>query len=452
MKTYQDLIAVGNDERDRMIFLLDAIDDQKNSKKYKIAKEADMYYDGENPHIYNLEKIVYDFQGKAKRDMYSANHKISSSFFGFVVDQEVSYLLSNGIIFSKEDTLKRLGKDFEKKAREMLTNAAIHGKCFGFWNYDHLEVFPLADSDDNTGFVPLYDEEDGALKAGIRFWQINNSKPLRITLYEIDGYTDYIKIQGKEMKVMHKKRAYKQIVKKTIADGEQIFDGENYPNFPIIPLKYNRKGKSKICGKKNTIDALDLVTSNMINNIDEGNLIYWVLTNCGGMDEEDDVEFLERLRSTHVAHAGYDEDGKAEAHSIEAPYVATESAIETLTKKLYKDFQAFDPVGLTSGNQTATAIKASYVPLDLLVDKTETQFTDFIIKILDLAGINDKPIYNRNGVINKHEETETVLLGSEYFDSEYITKKLLTINGDIDVYDELIKRKAAEETNRYSQK
>ena len=48
------------------------------------------------------EKIIYDLQGRAHRDMYTANHKIASSFFGFDVRQEGSYLLGNGVTFQEE--------------------------------------------------------------------------------------------------------------------------------------------------------------------------------------------------------------------------------------------------------------------------------------------------------------------------------------------------------------
>ena len=41
-----------------------------------------------------------------------------------------------------------------------------------------------------------------------------------------------------------------------------------------------------------------------------------------------------------------------------------------------------------------------------------------------------------------------MLLGAEYYDDEYTTRKLLTINGDADQYEELMKRKAAEELDR----
>ena len=65
-----------------------------------------------------------------------------------------------------------------------------------------------------------------------------------------------------------------------------------------------------------------------------------------------------------------------------------------------------------------------------------------------MAGIDDEPSYTRSRIINKSEETQTILMGADYYDDEYITKKLLTINGDADQYDALMERKAAEETER----
>ena len=119
-----------------------------------------------------------------------------------------------------------------------------------------------------------------------------------------------------------------------------------------------------------------------------------------------------------------------------------------LKRKLYEDFQAFDSSAVSAGNQTATAIAASYTPLDLKVDDFEASVTEFILGILALAGIDDEPSYTRSRIINRAEETQTILMGAEYYDDEYITKKLLTINGDADQYDALMERKAAEETER----
>lgn len=425
-----------------MDFIRQAINDHKGSDAYKLAVDAEKYYEGENPTINNYEKILYDLQGKAHADMYTANHKIASKFFGMAVDQECSYLLGNGVTFEQDETKDRLGGSFDQDMMEAGTNALVAGVSFGLWDLDHIQVFRL------TEFVPLYDEENGALMAGIRWWQVTPDKPLRATLYEMDGFTEYFQAKDKDMEVLSPKRGYVRITKHDDGNGTEIYDGENYPGFPIVPLKNGRSGKSELNGRRNTIDALDLATSNMVNNVDEGNLIYWVLTNCGGMDDLDDVKFVERLKTLHVAHANGDDGVKAEAHTIEAPYNGTNTTIDMLKKKLYEDFQAFDASAVSAGNQTATAIKACYVPLDLKVDKFEASVTRFISGILELAGIDDKPSYTRNQIVNKNEEIQSVLLGASYFDDEYITKKLLTILGDADQYDEMMKRKDAEDMER----
>lgn len=400
-----------------------------------------MYYDGENPTINRYEKILYDMQGKAHRDMWTANHKIASRFFGFAVDQETSYLLGNGVSWGNDTTADKLCADFDQELMDAARAAKIGGVAFGFWDLDHLRVFEV------TEFVPLYDEENGALMAGIRFWQVADDKPLRATLYEPDGFTEYFQPKNKDMEVMQEKRSYKLIVRSAEVGGTEIYDGGNYPSFPIVPLKNNKCRLSEIVGKRNTIDALDLATSNMVNNTDEGNLIYWTLNGYGGMDDLDVAKFVERVKTLHVAQLE-GEEGSAEPHSIEAPFEGTNATIDMLKKKLYEDFQCFDASAVSAGNQTATAIKASYVPLDLQTDKFEAEVTRFLMEILRLAGIDDKPSYTRNQIINKTEETQAILLGAQYYDDEYITKKLLTINGDIDQYEKMMRRKAAEEIDR----
>lgn len=432
------MIAKANGDKALISFILGAINEHKSSKAYKTALDAEEYYNGLNPTINRYEKLLYDLQGKAHADMWTANHKLASRFFGMAVDQEVSYLLGNGVTFANEGTGKKLCADFDEEVMDAARAAKIAGVSFGFWDLKHLRVFSLRE------FVPMYDEENGALMAGIRFWQVDEAKPLRATLYEMDGFTEYYQTHDKELSEMQPKRAYKLNIRKAEIGGTEILDGENYPGFPIVPLKNNKRGMSEIEGKRNTIDALDIASSNMVNNVDEGNLIYWVISNCEGMTDIDDAKFVERLKTLHVAHANGDDNAKAEAHTIEAPYEGTNTTIDMLKKKLYEDFQCFDASAVSAGSQTATAIKASYAPLDLKTDKFEAEVTRFIVGILQIAGIDDKPSYTRNQIINKAEETQALLLGAEYYDEEYITKKLLTINGDIDQYEDMMKRKAAE--------
>lgn len=446
MITFQDLQELGNDEKARREFLLTAINSHKSSDCYRVAYDAKLYYDGENPTIHKVEKIIYDLKGMAHRNMWTANHKIASKFFGFVVDQQVSYLLGNGVTFSDSATKDKLGVDFEDKIFDLATYAEICGVSFGFWNYDHLEIF------DFTEFVPLYDEETGALKAGIRFWCIDSTKPLRITLYELDGYTEYIKRVGEDIQVLSQKTAYKKNTTKIKFDGTEIIEGENYPTFPIIPFKNNEGEKSEICGKRNTIDALDLISSGMVNNCDNGELIYWAVQNAGGMDEVDAAKLIKRIITSQIAFIEDAPEGaRIEPHTVEAPVSGNQATIDMLKKQLYEDFQAFDSSAVSAGNQTATAIKACYVPLDLKTDKFEKQVTRFIMTLLEFVGVEDKPTYTRNQIINKSEEIQSVLLGAQYFDDEYTTKKILTILGDADEFEEMQNRKMEMDINRFQQ-
>ena len=436
-------MAVGENEQARIEFVRSTINEHRESAAYKTAVDAEEYYNGLNPTINRYEKIIYDMQGRSHTDMWTANHKLASRFFGLAVDQEVSYLLGNGVTFAEKETPNKLCPDFDQEVMDAAREAKIAGVSFGFWDLTHLRVFSLLE------FAPLYDEEDGAMKAGIRFWQVAQDKPLRATLYELDGFTEYFQPKNKDMSVLQEKRSYKLVIRTAEVGETEIYDGGNYPSFPIVPLKNNKRCLSEIVGKRNTIDALDLASSNMVNNVDEGNLIYWVLSNCNGMDDLDDAKFVERLKTTHVAHANGDDGAKVESKTIEAPYEGTSSTIDMLKKKLYEDFLAFDSSAIsTTSNQSATAIKASYIPLDLKTDKFEAEVTRFIVEILRIAGIDDKPSYTRSQIINKLEEIQALLMGAAYYDDEYITKKLLTINGDIDQYEDMAKRKAAEEIDR----
>ena len=440
--TYNDLLDIGENEKQRMDFVLEAIREHKASADYLTAKDAELYYNHQNPTIMRYQKFVYNQFGQAVPDIWSPNNKIASNWYNYFTTQAVSYLLGNGVTFAKESNKDKLGKKFDKAIQDIATHAKNSGVGFGFWNLDHVEAFSL------TEFVPLYDEENGGLKAGIRFWQIDDRRPLRATLYEIDGYTDYIKRTDKEMEVLHDKRAYKQIIVRNDIDGETILDGGNYPGFPIVPM-FNVNRQSDLVGNRGTIDAYDLMVSGLINNVSDGEFIYWILKNCGGMDSIDDARFVEQLKLTHVAHADGDDGAGVEAHNVSVEFEATSEAIDRLTTQLYKDFMALRVDDLSSGNKTATEINAAYEPINQKTDAFEYCVTDFINGILTLAGIDDEPSYTRSQMSNQTEIIETVLQAAEYLDDEYITKKILTLLGDADKATDVLKRRDAESAARY---
>lgn len=444
IRTYQDLLEIGENERNRMDFVLTAINEHKTSDAYKIARDADLYYRHRNPTIMRYEKYVYNQAGQAVRDVWSPNSKIASNWYNYFTVQAVQFLLGNGISFVDKSTKEKLGQDFDNNIQVAATHAKNGGVSFGFWNYDHIEVYSLLE------FVPLYDEENGALMAGIRFWQIDDTKPLRATLFELDGYTDYIKRKEEDMIVLNDKRSYIQITKSSEADGETVFDGENYEGFPIVPF-FNTNKQSDLVGNQGTIDAYDLMQSQLVNNVSRGELIYWILKNCGGMNAEDDAKFIEQLFVTHVAHADGDDGASVDSHKVEVPFEASAEALDRLERQLYKDFMALKVEDISAG-ATDDQIQSAYEPINQKTDSFEFQVTKFIKGIMSIAGIDDKPSYTRSQMSNQTEIIDNVLKSAEYLDTEYVVQKILTVLGDADKVGEVLQRVQAEEVGRFKPK
>ena len=106
---------------------------------------------------------------------------------------------------------------------------------------------------------------------------------------------------------------------------------------------------------------------------------------------------------------------------------------------------------VSAGSVTATQIQAAYEPINQKTDQFEYQVTEFINGILKLAGIDDEPTYTRSQMSNQSETLEMVLQAAEYLDDEYVTTKILTLLGDADKVQEVLKRKDAEAADRYKQ-
>ena len=424
MKTYQDLINVGENEINRMEFVRSVVNDHISSDDYKIASAAEAYYAKRNLTIDKFQKFLYTASGKAYPDLFSANYKLKTLFFRRFVIQQVQYVLSNGVDFEQDSTKSRLGNTFDSRIAQLAKKAMVDKVSFGFWNNDHLEVFSYADTPNEPGFAPLYDEEDGFLKAGVRYWVVSGTETKRYTLYEIDGYTEYIDTKKDGLRVWKEKRPYLQTIRRSDVDGETVEGGDNYPGFPIIPMYANDLKQSELVGIRESIDCYDFVKSGLANEIDDTSGIYWVLKNSGGMDDLDIARFLDRMRTLRAATVDSDDGGGAEAHTLDVPYQAREAMLTRLRSDLYEDFQLVDMEKIMSGNLTATAIRMGYQSQDDKCGDFEYCIRDFIGKLLALLGIEDTPSFQWNRIANQLEETQMVLTAANYLDNETILKKL----------------------------
>lgn len=444
MKTYQDLLNVGNDEQKRKEFVRALISEHELSDDYKVAKDAYDYYCHKNVTINEYQKLLYTVSGVAVPDNYSANYKMACNHFHRFITQEVGHLLGNGITWNNEDTEDKLGtgkKSIDRQAQNAAKKALWGKVAFGYWNNDHVEVFSYLE------FVPLFDELDGSLKAGVRYWRIDKSKPLKATLYEMDGYTKYV-YDSKE-NLDEQKQKYLKVVGVSAADGEELYDEMNYPSFPIVPLWANDEHQSQIVGLREQIDCFDLIKSGFANTVDEASIVYWTITNAGGMDDVDLAKFVNRMRT--VKAAVIEDDGaKAESHQQEAPFQSREALLDRLDKDLYKDAMALDVERIAGGAITATQIKAAYEGLTAKCDDFEYQVIDFLEGILAIAGIDDEPTFTRSILVNQTEMVQILTQAAQYLPTEYLTQKMLEVLGDGDKVDEVLKQMDEEDYDRFS--
>ena len=451
--TYQDMLKVADSDLDRAKFVRSCIETHKQSDLYKTAQIGNDYYRGENTTTMEYQRTYTTVTGEVVPDNYRAAHRSCSNFFFIFVSQLNQYVLANGAKWGKDDTAEKVGADFDNRLQEMGWNALSAGVCFGFYNLDHLEVFPALE------FVPIYDEENGALVSGVRFWQVESNRPLRATHYEPDGYTNYLwsygntepidgswTAVGSDSKIyMQLKRPYILTGASTDADGETIYAGKNYPSFPIVPMWANPLKVSEITNLREKIDAYDFITNGFEDDLDNAQL-YWVIKGAGGMDDVDLTQFLDRLKTVGAAAPADGQD--VEPVKIDIPYAAREALLDRIEKQLYRDAMIMNPDDIKSGATTATQIRAAYERQNVKGDQFEYCVLDFLDGIMKVAGIEDTATFTRSTVVNAQEEITTVIAASSYLSEDYVTEKILNILGDGDKAAEMIAQRDADNMGR----
>jgi len=442
--TYQDLLKVGDDETERMKFILNAIDNHKQSDMYQTAKIADEYDRKLNTTIVNFEKTFVNAMGQIVPDRFSPNHKMRSNFYHQFTMQQVQYLLSNGVKWQNDGTSARLGKKFDKALKNIAKASLDGGVAYGYWNFDHLAVFKVGACTNDPVFMPLDDEENSMIMAGIRFWQLDDKRPKFAELYEVDGKTVYKFESGKKGEIV-RKTPYKPIKVYSEISGYEYRGGENYPMLPIVPL-WNTNKQSEIVGMRELIDCYDLMSNAFANELD-GAQILWALKGAEGMNQEELVRFIDLFKTTGIINPS---DGQEiQPIPVNIPYEARERLLDRIKADLYSNYGAVNIEEIKSGNVVNAQIRAIFDPLDKKTDEFEYNVTDFLDNLLQIVGIEDEvPKYKRSLFVNSSEELQNTLQSKDYLSDEYITERVLSIFGDGDVYEEVQKQKTAEDMER----
>lgn len=419
---------------------------------------------GRNVAILETTRVIYDMAGVPQNDFTKANTKIRNRMIHRLVTDRCSYSLGNGISFAGkakkvqedgttatvDETKDALGDDFDQMVYQWAYWAQGNGAAYmyvhpGFandgWEFNLFK---------KTEFLALYDERTGALRGGIRFWCLEwGKRPVNAILYTEQGYTRYETPDGKNgisaLEPVSDLQPYVETVESSEAFGEEIAGAKDLTMLPIFPMYSGENRESALDNLKPLIDAYDMVLSGFANDIQDCAQVYWLISGAFGMDTGDCKKLLDRLILQHVAVVD-GENSSITPYTQEIPYQARKEALQQIRAQMYENFGGFD-VHTVEAGATNDHIEAAYWPMDEEADAFEYQIIRAIRMILDMMGIDDTPIFQRNRVSNQKEQTEMVVMAAQYLDDQTILEKLPFIT--VDEVDGILLRKDGESMGRF---
>ena len=104
-------------------------------------------------------------------------------------------------------------------------------------------------------------------------------------------------------------------------------------------------------------------------------------------------------------------------------------------------------VHTVAAGATNDHIDAAYQPMDEEADDFEYQIIKAVRGILSIIGIDDVPIFQRNRLSNRMEQTQMVMMAANYLDDETVIRKLPFITPD--EVDSILARKLAKDTESF---
>ena len=430
MYTYQDFEACP--EADRPKFLLSVIAAHQSSETYKEAVLADEYDAQRNRTVIEFTRQVFSTSGVKVDDPTASDYRICSNFFHRLCTQRVMYSLGNGVSFVQPredgtgvDEVKDLlgGEALDFTLLQAGLHAVEHGITFLLWDLDRLVEFPV------TEFAPLWDEVDGRLRAGVRWWRIDDSRPMTVVLYEEGGVTRFHATKENALEQLGERRAYVTEIASTPAGGDEVVGERNYGPLPVVPMYGNRLGQSALVGMREAIDSYDLIRSGFADDLQDCAEIWWTVGNAGGMTDSDLARFRDRLKYLRIASVDTEAGQVAQPYTQDMPFQARQAYLTTIRSEIYESFGGLD-VHTVAAGATNDHIDAAYQPMDENAADFEHWVAEALRQVLRLQGVDDSPVFKRQRISNQKEQVEMLVQEAAWLDEATILRKLPNLTPD----------------------
>lgn len=381
------------DEKNERKLIKDFID----SKDRKNLIELKQYANGENPLITARKKmIVSEFIDNSGQEysalvenVYAPNYKSKYGFYWQVISQKVNALTSEIPMIENIDdnTLKQIG--FANRTAAYI--ASMQGYSLTFVGINNqFVVF------DTENVIP-YADEKGNLKVVLRFWQ-STIKNETITYYErynemgVQTFKFGVGVNGVEEVtplIPYKVKVYKsQISTEYVQDDIEVL--------PIKVCKNNEKMTPDMTASiKSKIDILDIIESDLYNNIEEFSDVW--LTVSADVDIDTANKIRESIRKTKTVVAN---ESEVDIKTVQIPYEARQTAINLLKQELVEDSGIIDFKEI-KGNATATEINARLYRLTQKVSDFEWYLDEYLTGVVRIWQLYNNKNFDINITFQK---------------------------------------------------
>lgn len=387
--------------------IMSCIAGDKYSSLKRQARIGQRYYNGRHD-ILDYRVFYIDKNGLFQEDFTKSNIRVPHPFFKEIVEQEVAYILSGGILFKSgyselEEYLKTyFGNAFLGEIQETLVDVIVNGFGYLYWYRDEKNItrFTYADG---MGIVEVKDGEntDTVNDYILLYYPVivkNGKRAVRVEVWDKEQTTYYI--QTGNSLALDKNVPVNPCPHILYRVGSEYYY-EEIGRLPFKRLDNNRYRHSDVKQIKPIIDDYDLMDCGLSNNLQDIAEGIYVVKGFKGQSTD---ELMWNVKSRKVV--GVSDKGDLDIRTINIPYEARKAKMDIDEKNIYRTALAFNAAQTGDGNITNIVLKSRYTLLDMKSQRLITRLKKFLMTPLEIA---IEEINERYGTAYEAEDVDIVI-------------------------------------------
>lgn len=465
MKTIKKLLGVTAPPKtmDRKKFFELEIARWKFSKARMDAITGERYYEGIHD-ILKKKRTVIGNDGELEEVKNLPNNKVVDNKFAELVDQKSNYLLSKPITFETGNDKfdEELTKVFNASFLNKLKNGGVDALCGGvFWLYVYYnEKGELAFQRFKPYEVlPFWkDSEHTELDCAVRLYPVEVYEGERLEIVEkveiftVNGIERYELKNGRLIEDVENSSGHYAYI------GEQGF---NWEQVPLVCFKANAKEISLITRVKGLQDALNDITNNLLNAMQQD--VHNTVLVIKNYDGQNLAEFRKNLATYGAVKVRTVDGGDGDVSTLQIDVNAQnyELVLKCLKKSIIENGRGFDAKDDRLGsNANQMNLRSMYASIDLDADNMEAEFKVSFEKLMffvkaylatkNLGSFDDnvRITFNRDIIVSETEIIDNMVKLGVQLPNELLVGQMPFVDNVKDVM-EMLKKEREEQVTEY---